>query len=293
MPRTRTISYLLAAALGAGAALTVPSLAGDAVAEAGKAKKKKKTAAKPKAKAPAKLTADQKKARVEMMGSFKFGMSKDEVLAALGKQLDERYAELIAETQDVYKQDQLRKEKKKELARVKKSFVEFTGQKSGWDVSIVDEHFKHGTDEAMLEYWENQGGKNQRRFFFFQDGQLWKMVIQIDTAQFGEEQQSFEFFANAMKSRYGADVVDPAQTETAYKGEVFVKAVDKTRFYDAFVLVIADPSRARTVASIRADRIQDVKEENKILKAITESGDTTGPDLDSNQGAVEDVIKGN
>lgn len=301
MLRTRTISYLLALALGAGGVFTAASLVADRVAEAGdqkskttsrkKATKKKVKKAPPK-KAPAKLTAEQKKARVELLGSFKFGMTKNQVLTALSKQLDERYAELIKETEDVHKQDQLRREKKKEIARVKKSWVAFDGQKSGWDVSIIDEQFKHGTGESMLEYWENQGGKNQRRFFFFQEGELYKMFIQIDTTQFEAEQQTFDFFSGIMKAKFGADVADPEVSHASYSGDVFVKALDKVRFYDAFVLVVLDPARARTVDAVRKDRIHEVREENNILKSVTETGDHDTPDLDANKDAVKGVIGG-
>jgi len=292
MLRTRTISYLLALALGAGGLVTAASVAEDGVAEAGKAKKKSKKKAKKAPVKAAKLTAEQKKARLELLGSFKFGMTKDEVIAALSKQLDERYAELIKETEDVHKQDQLRKDKGKEIKRVKRSWVAFDGQKSGWDVSIIDEHFKHGTDEAMLEYWENQNGKNQRRFFFFQDGALYKMFIQIDTTQFEADQATFDFFSGVMKSKFGAEVADPKLSYTSYKGDVFVQAVDKTRFYDAFVLVVLDPERARAVDAVRKDRIHEVKEDNKILKSITETGDHDTPDLDDNKDAVKGVIGG-
>lgn len=293
MLRTRTISYLLALSLGAAGVFTAASLVADPVAEAGqkKTKKAKKKAKKKPAKA-VKLTAEQKKARLELLGSFKFGMTKDEVLGALSKQLDERYAEMIKDTSDVRRQDQLRREKKKELARVSKSFVAFDGQKSGWDVSIIDEQFKHGTDESMLEYWENQGGKNQRRFFFFHDGALYKMFIQIDTTQFEAEQQTFDFFSGIMKAKFGADVADPNLSYTSYKGDVFVQAVDKTRFYDAFILVVLDPSRARAVDAVRKDRIVETKEENNILKSVTETGDHDTPDLDANKDAVQGVISG-
>lgn len=290
MVRTRTISYLLALAFGAGSVLTVAAVAGDSVAEAGQAKKKKKKAKKPALKKAAKLTAEQKKARAELLGSFKFGMSKDEVVAALSKQLDERYAELIKETEDVHKQDQLRKDKKKEIQAFKKSWLAFDGQKTGWDVGIIKDQYKHGTDEAMLEYWENQGGKNQRRFFFFQDGRLYKMFIQIDTTQFEAEQATFEFFSKIMTSKFGSDVADPKLSHTNYGGEIFVQAIDETRFYDAFVLLVVDTKRAREVDAIRKERIQEVKEDNKILKAVTETGDHDTPDLDANKDAVKDVI---
>ena len=64
------------------------------------------------------------------------------------------------------------------------------------------------------------------------------------------------------------------------------------RFYDAFVLVVLDPGRARTVDSVRADRIVETKEENNILKSVTETGDHDTPDLDANKDAVQGVISG-
>jgi len=282
MLRTRTISYLLAAALGAGVVMTVPA---DADAKAKKTAKKKATVKKP----SGKVTPDQKKARQELMGPFKWGMSKDEVVAALSKQLDERYAELIKETQDVYKQDQLRKDKAKEIKRIQKSYVAFDGQKTGWDVSIIDEQFKQGTEESMLEYWENTGGKNQRRFFFFQGGELYKMFIQIDTTQFSPEQQTYEFFAKLMGQKFGRDAVDPAVGYQAAPAGTFVHAIDKTRFYDAFCLVVLDPQRARHVDAVRKERIHEVKEENSIVKAISDDG-KANPSLDSNKDAVQGVI---
>jgi hypothetical protein len=93
-----------------------------------------------------------------------------------------------------------------------------------------------------------------------------------------------------MKSKFGDEVADPKLSHASWNGEIYVQAVDKTRFYDAFVLVVLDPSRARAVDAVRADRIHEVKEENKILKSITETGDHDTPDLDQNKDAVKDVI---
>src|SRR5689334_24909359 len=103
MLRTRTLAYLLTLGFSFGlvAAETPANARDERVAMAKKKKKKKKKvkkAAAVKAKAAIKLTADQKKARQELMGPFTWGMTKDEVLAALSKQLDERYAEKIADT---------------------------------------------------------------------------------------------------------------------------------------------------------------------------------------------------
>src|ERR1700704_2267137 len=64
---------------------------------------------------PRKLTpvsAAHKKALAELYGGFKFGMTKDEVIAVFSKQLDERYDEKIKATTDLAAQDRLRRDKK-------------------------------------------------------------------------------------------------------------------------------------------------------------------------------------
>src|SRR5688572_17814327 len=85
------------------------------------------------------VTAEAKKKLLLNMATFKFGMSKDEVLASLQKDLDARYEEKIKATSDIPMQDRLRKEKKTELARIASTYVSFDGKKGGWDVSIVEE----------------------------------------------------------------------------------------------------------------------------------------------------------
>jgi len=302
MLRTRTLAYLLTLGFSFGAitAYAPQADAGsgvrdDRVAMAKKKKKKKKAkkvAAKKVVKAKEiKLSAEQNKARAELMGPFTWGMSKDEVLKALSKQLDERYAEKIADTTDVYKQDKLRKEKSKEIKRVKKSWVAFeTDKKSGWDVSIIDQEFARGVDEGMLEYWENQGGKNQRRFFFFDDGVLYKMFIQIDTAQFEEDQREFSFFGGLMKTRLGDSAVGDMTIQSTES--IWVRALDKGKTFDAFCLVVGDPTMLKAVYADRKERVKIEVQENSITKAIQEDPDADGPSLDDNRDAVKDVIKG-
>ena len=273
MSRLKTLSTVLLIAAGL--------VFGSTVASAGKAKKKPAPAA-------TKVSAENKKALLELMGAFKFGMSKDEVLGNLTKQLDDRYAEQIAATADIYTQDKLRKEKKEELARVTKSYTEFTGKKTGWDVSIIDSEFRHNTDESMLVYWENQGGKNQRRFFFFHDQRLYKMFIALDTKQVEEDQRTFTFFGSLMMQRFGKGKQETPGVITWRTDGFEVRAVDKIQFYDTFGLVIADSKEAKVVADARASKAEDKKEDNKILKAVTEKGDEDKPSLDEGK----DVLKG-
>jgi hypothetical protein len=281
----RNRSLVARLATGLSLALAAALVAAPGVADAAKEKKKK---AAPAAKA-SKLTAENKKALGELMGAFKFGQSKDEVIGVLTAQLDERYAEQIAGTTDIYTQDKLRKEKKEERARITKSYVEFQGKKSGWDVSIIDTEFAHNTGEAMLVYWENQGGKNQRRFFFFHEGKLYKMFIALDTKQVSEEQRTFDFFRSLMEQRFGDAKEEPGKL-TWRTGDFEVQAYDKIQFYDAFCLVISDPKQAKVVADARAAKGEEKKDENKILKSVMEKDASDKPSLDEGKDAVNAII---
>jgi hypothetical protein len=276
--------------LGLSTSLAAALMAQGGLAEA-KGKPKKAAATKAKAK-PKKvvITAEHKKALGELMGAFQFGMTKDDILKSLQTQLDERYAEKIADTQDVYQQDKLRKEKKTELNRIKKSFVDFDGKKSGWDVSIIDDQFAQNTGESMLVHWENEGGRDQRRFFFFHEGKLYRMFISIAATQIPEEQRNFGFFKDLMVQRFGPG--DESPTGVSWRTEAFqVDALDKVNFYDAFCLVIADPKEVKVVAEVRASKQTEAKQSG-VLKAMVQDGDDK-PDLDSNKAGVNNAIKGN
>jgi hypothetical protein len=275
--------------LGLSTSLAAALIAQGSLAEAKGTKKKAavtKAKGKPK-KGP--MTAEHKKALGELMGAFQFGMSKDDILKVLQTQLDERYAEKIADTQDVYQQDKLRKEKKTELNRIKKSYVDFDGKKSGWDVSIIDDQFKQNTGESMLVHWENEGGRDQRRFFFFHEGKLYRMFISIAASQIPEEQRNFGFFKDLMTQRFGPGDESPTGVTWSTSGFEVV-ALDKVNFYDAFCLVISDPAQVKVVAEARAAKQTETKESG-VLKAMVQDGDDK-PDLDSNRSAVDKAIQG-
>src|SRR5690349_9282102 len=121
---------------------SLPSLAPPAVA----APRAQVRAAKAPRRVP--VSAAHKKALAELYGGFKFGMTKDEVIAVFSKQLDERYDDKIKATTDIAAQDRLRRDKRNEVTRLQQSFISFdTGKTSPWDVSIVEDEFAHNTGE--------------------------------------------------------------------------------------------------------------------------------------------------
>ena len=237
------------------------------------------------------VTAAHKKALAELYGGFKFGMSKDEVIAVFAKQLDERYEEKIKETTDISEQDRLRREKRGEVSRLQSSYASFESTKpSPWDVSIVEGEFAHNTGEAMLERWENQNGKNQRRFFFFFDGKLWKMFVSLDVSIIPEDKRNFATFQAFMENKYGAGDVDDGKI-TWRTPEFEVRAVDKLKSYDALALVIEDPRAHKELEAVRAAKAPPRQDGNPMLKALIDTDHSDHPDVKADSNAVDAVIR--
>ena len=238
------------------------------------------------------VSADNKKKLAEKLGGFKFGMSKDDVLAAIGKQLDQKYDEKIKGTTDVVQQDRFRKDKRGELDTVKNSFVAFDGKKTGWDVSIVEDEFVHHTEESMLERWENSNGRNERRFFFFFGGKLWKMFISLDVSMLPADKKNFDEFQKVMVGQYGDGDVSPGSLGW-HTDDFDVRAVDKLKTYDALGLIIEDNKVRKDVDALREAKKPPKQETNAVINAVVDKDGKDHPDVKSNGNAVDDVINAN
>jgi hypothetical protein len=251
----------------------------------------KKAPAKAKPAAPPPMvTAEHKKALAEKFGGFKFGMSKDEVLGVLQKQIDERYEDKIKATTDIAVQDRYRKDKKSELSRVSQSYISFDAKTSPWDVSIVETEFAHNTDESMMERWENEGGKNQRRFFFFYNQKLWKMYLSLDVSIIPEEKRNFDTFKSVMEGQYGAGAVNDG-TIAWRAGDFDVRAVDRLKDYGALGLVVEDPKVRVDVLASREAHKPPEQAHNSIINSVIDKDNKDHPDMKSNGGAVDAVIQ--
>lgn len=242
-----------------------------------------------KAPLPPMVSAAHKKALAEKFGGFKFGMSKDDVLKVLQKQIDNSYEDKIKATTDIAVQDRLRKDKKAELARIASTYIAFDAKPSPWDVSIVGDEFAHNTNESMMERWENQGGKNQRRFFFFHNQKLWKIYLSLDVSIIPEDKRTFDTFKSVMEGQYGKGAVDGG-TIRWRAGEFEARAVDRLKDYGALGFVLEDPKvRAQVVAQRDVHKVPD-RQTSPIIDAVIEK-DNKGPDVKANAGAVDAVIQ--
>jgi hypothetical protein len=289
--RTLTIAIALLASL---------SLAGSAMA-----KKKKKgggkttTTTKKEAPAPKANTA----ALTQLMGPYKWGATIDETVEVLEKQIADRYAEKIAKAaDDKYEQNKLRKEIKAEAEKVKKSRLKFEGQKTGWDVSVIEREYGHKNEESMLVYGEYDPANrlDQQRFFFFVDEKLWKMFIAVNMDAF--EGKTFADFKSAMESRYGKaashsvpgnDGVDKVDYIYWRGNGAYLRAVDLMTFYGTFAIAISDDSVEQTIYRRRAERNPPKAPTGTVVDSVMEDKSKDDKILeDQNSDVINKITKG-
>jgi len=235
-----------------------------------------------------------------LRGPFKFGMSKNDVLKILSSQIKEKYAERISASNDVYVQDKLRRQQRKEIAKIRKSFVKFDGGKSGWEGAIIQDQFAHKTDESMMMYWETDAetGQDQRRFFFFHGGDLYKMFIALNSDSLKDEQRNFKFLRSVMERRFGPGKLSKYKTK---KGETTTaiswrskkyqaSAIDNLQVFGSFCLVIADKPAAKRVSDAR-DALPKPEKRVRLIQGVVErDSEDFSPD-ESRDDVVDTLIK--
>ena len=229
-----------------------------ALAEAAPKKAKK---AKP-AKEVVKQASEQtKKAIGELAGRYKWGMTSQQVQDLITADIKKSYDEKMKKTRTPTDQDRLRSEMNADITKVRESLVKFDGQKTSWDISLVDKEFAHRNSESMMIYWE----PTQRRFLFFFEDKLWKQFIALNAELF--EGKTFKEFADMVSSRYGEpkrvtstdirgkEVLDRLEWPPA--GDFVLTAVDHTNLYGNYCLVLSQKSVLDGMEKRRADANPD------------------------------------
>jgi hypothetical protein len=261
--------------------------AGEKPAPAGKLVKAAKAdkPAKPEGKAKGVAPTASEKELEKLKGDYKWGMTPDEIMAKVQDHVRASFDERLKKSlNDPTKQDRVRKEMATEVERVKTKLIKFDGQKTGYDVSIVDQEFLHGTGESMLATKEELN----TRYFFFANDRLYKMFLAFDKEML--QGKSFREFGQLMQARFGKarEVNVEERTKAGVKSKLdhfiwgsktgdMLRLVDRSEFYDVFCLVIYDGKVAEKQDEIRKARAGNVHKDNLVESVTTQPSNDRDP----------------
>ena len=137
----------------------------------------------------------------DVLGDIKWGDSKDEVL----KKMKSSMMKKIKQKKGSRDMVALQRKRKAVMNRHKvaeKSYKALSGD-TGYEVSIIADEFSTNNGEAMLQIKD----KVAKRFFFFIDGRLYKLVVAYNSSYL--KQTGFKSFVASSAEKYGR----PAKAE--------------------------------------------------------------------------------
>jgi hypothetical protein len=174
----------------------------------------------------------------QALKGLKWGTGHKEIIKTISVTIKERYDDLVKSARDDVAVDQIRQQQRAELKVLEDSYVTFTGQRTGYEVSLVKDDFAHNNSETMLRYDEGP----RQRYYFFRHDKLWKMMVVYPST----DEAGFQALTDKVAERYGR----PHKTnwETPYGGarrmvqaiwqdeETQLVVEDKSAFYSRYVM---------------------------------------------------------
>lgn len=207
---------------------------------------------------------------------FTWGMSPEEVLTVLSKGIEAEYAKKQKEAKDPNAQDRNRTWRKEQLDELRKGNVKFTSNsKHKWGVSLIQYEFADDNSEEMV--WVRSG--TLRKFYFFHNGGLWKIVYAYNKEKWNKEYEDvvketfMKWFGISPEQKVQQDPKTAAPLVRYYEwaasdGEK-VRSFDLTSVHGIVMLTVI----AGSADSSMAERLPNVREEEGFSSDV---GDVLG-----------------
>jgi hypothetical protein len=172
-------------------------------------------------KAAALSSPDVARTIAQNLGARRWGMSKAELIAVLKAEIHAQFEQRIKVERDIMRQDALYQAAEERTRRLHSNYVEFDGNKTGWDVSPIAPEFSHGNSESMLVVTTD----SSRDLYFFVRGKLWKWYRELSSGT-GASASADELY-DEVQARFGAGRAQRehlSEAHLAYPGVVWFDA---------------------------------------------------------------------
>ena len=211
----------------------------------------------------------------QSMSELHWGMTRDEVYGHYVKQIRGRFRDRIAKAPGLVEEDRYRHDEAEEIQAIRRSYVRFNGQTTGWDVSFLRDEFTHGNGESMLVVRDS----NSQNFYFFINNRLWKWYKAFNADVFAG--QTFDQFTGALQTRFGEAARRQGRlTQRAEEKQWLewqdattrLRAIDENRFYGFYCLVFDEKATLANLDRLRTHtrQVRD-SDSHAVVDAVTGS----------------------
>lgn len=213
---------------------------------------------------------------VDSLNGLRWGMRKDDVLAVFEREIEAEFRESLANVRGLVEEDRLRQRIRERKRRLRDGWLEFRGQRTGWDVSYLGPEYTHGNHEAMLQIRDPESSTQE--FYFFIRGQLWKWYRAFPRASFGG--RDFDEVGRALEERYGPAVhrfePDPETDDLISWLEwedrtTRLRLIDEARYFGFYCLVFESKVTLGRLAALRRNTIRrnQRRSTERVVDAVT------------------------
>lgn len=158
-----------------------------------------------------------------------WGATSGQVMDSLKQEIEARWADTLKELRDPMEIDRALRRKATEFAAVEKTYVRFSGERTGYESSLIANDFVPNDDEAVLRVDDSEA----QRYYFFRNDRLWKILVAYSSNV--SRNTPFPEFLDQVQGKYGR----PANVEwVTPKGGV--KAIHAAHWDDPTTRLVAE-----------------------------------------------------
>ncbi len=230
----------------------------------------------------------------DQMEGLMWGMTHRKVVSIFEFRVKETYSEeLSAASGDALAEDAIRTKMIRELSKLHRSFVEFKGQRTGFESHMISDEFTHNNNESML-VWD--AGKYVE-YLFFIDGRFWKRLRAFRKDSF-QADISFMDFLGSLEGRFGVEGQESFDDQgnldkVAWRDEdTYADAIDRSAFFGAYGLRFSAAITATYMDKLRTSKGRDTGTVGDDISSMVDSVTSGGEELTDHQSSVIDGYTG-
>jgi hypothetical protein len=195
----------------------------------------------------------------DQMEGLQWGMSIKKVMSLFEARIRESYAEdLKTAAGDALAEDGVRTRLLRDISKMHKSYIEFTGQTTGFESHMIAEEFTHNNSESMF-VWD--AGKYVE-YLFFTKGRFWKRLRAFRKDSFKADITFMDFLAT-IEGRFGLqgreffDAKGNLERVSWRNDDTYADILDRSSFFGAYGLRFSCAVTATYIAKLRVNADRD------------------------------------